>query len=90
MFIPDRNFINPGSRFLSIPDPTKGQGVKSLFSYLFCSYKYHKIENYFIFEQVLFTPKMATKFSKIWVWDQGSEIRDPKKVKVSTECCKAF
>jgi hypothetical protein len=47
--------------------------------------------NYFIFEMLkkkiwantflkiieLFTPKIVTKLSKIWVWDPGSEIRDP-------------
>jgi hypothetical protein len=26
-----------------------------------------------------FTQKIVTKLSKIWVWDQGSEIRDPEK-----------
>jgi hypothetical protein len=25
------------------------------------------------------TPKIGTKLSKIWVWDPGSEIRDPEK-----------
>jgi hypothetical protein len=50
------------------------------------------IENYFIFEMLkknvwanfqriieLFTQKFVTKLSKIWVWDPGSEIRDPEK-----------
>jgi hypothetical protein len=27
----------------------------------------------------LFTPKIVTKLSKLWVWDPGSEIRDPGK-----------
>jgi hypothetical protein len=27
----------------------------------------------------LFTQKFFTKLSKIWVWDPGSEIRDPEK-----------
>ncbi len=53
MFIPD-----PGPDFYPsrIPDPktamkeTLREGEKKLFSYLFCSHKYHKIENYFIFE----------------------------------------
>jgi hypothetical protein len=27
----------------------------------------------------LFTQKIVTKLSKIWVWDPGSEIRDPEK-----------
>jgi hypothetical protein len=57
-------------------------------SYLFCSNKFHKIEEYFIFEILkikilanfqriikFFALKIATKLSKIWVWDPGSEIR---------------
>jgi hypothetical protein len=27
----------------------------------------------------LFTQKIVTNLSKIWVWDPGSEIRDPEK-----------
>jgi len=27
----------------------------------------------------LFTQKIVSKLSKIWVWDPGSEIRDPEK-----------
>jgi hypothetical protein len=27
----------------------------------------------------LFTQKIVTKLSKVWVWDPGSEIRDPEK-----------
>ncbi len=27
----------------------------------------------------VFTQKFVTKLSKIWVWDPGSEIRDPEK-----------
>jgi hypothetical protein len=26
----------------------------------------------------LFTQKIVTKLSKVWVWDLGSEIRDPR------------
>jgi hypothetical protein len=26
----------------------------------------------------LFTQKIVTKLSKVWVWDPGSEIRDPR------------
>jgi hypothetical protein len=49
----------------------------------FCSHKYHKIANNFIFEQVkkfffvLFTQKIVIKLSKIWGWDPGSGIRGP-------------
>jgi hypothetical protein len=55
-----------------------------------CSHKFHKIANYFSFEVVkrkiwanfqrimeLFTQKIVTKLSKIWIWDPGSGIRDP-------------
>jgi hypothetical protein len=53
------------------------------------SYKFHKIYNYFSFEVLkkkiwanfrritVFLPKNC--HSKIWVWDPGSEIRDPEK-----------
>ncbi len=51
-----------------------------------------QIANYFSFEVLkkkilanfqklieLFTQKIVNKLSKIWVWDPGSEIRDPEK-----------
>ncbi len=85
---------DPGSWFLPIPDPesknsNKREGWKKICCYtFFCSLKFHKIGNYFIFEMLkkkilanfqriieVFTPKIVTKFSKIWVWDTGSEIR---------------
>jgi hypothetical protein len=50
----------------------------------FCSYKYHKTENYFQYEKakkmiltnslriyVLFTQTIVTRLSNIWVWDLG-------------------
>jgi hypothetical protein len=56
-----------------------------LFSFLLCSHIFHKIVNYFSFEMLkkkicanfqriiyLFTPKIVTKLSKIWLWDPGS------------------
>jgi hypothetical protein len=54
-FIPDPDFYpsripDLGSR---IPDPktaTKERGDKNFVSNLFCSHKFHKIENYLIFE----------------------------------------
>jgi hypothetical protein len=62
-----------------IPDPksaTKWGVKKNLLSYLFCSRKFHKIGNYWIFEMLkknwLFTQKIVTMLSKIWVWDPGS------------------
>jgi hypothetical protein len=68
-------FIHHGSR---IPDPTtetfeKGEKIVVLH---FCTHKYHKIENCFIFWAnlqriiVLRTPKN----SKIWVWDGDPRI----------------
>jgi hypothetical protein len=88
--------VYPGSWILiypsRIPDPgSKNSNNKDLLSYLFCSYKFHKIENYFIFEMLkkriwasfqriieLYTQKFVTKFSKIWVWDPGSGSRGQK------------
>ncbi len=89
MFIQD-----PGSWFLSIPDPgsriqqqhQKRRG-KTFFlcRTMFCSHKYHKIVNSFIFEQVkvfflpkhyvLFTQKCFIKLTKIWGWDPGSRVK---------------
>jgi hypothetical protein len=87
--------VYPGSRILilPIPDPKKKKkrGVKNISCLtIFCSHKFHKIENYLIFEMLkqiiwanfqrvieLFTQKIVNKLSKIWVWDLGSEIRDP-------------
>jgi hypothetical protein len=59
---------------------------------IFCSHKFKKIVNYFIFEMPkkiiwanfqiiieLFTQKIVNKLSKIWIWDPGSEIWDPEK-----------
>jgi hypothetical protein len=56
-----------------------------------CSHKFHKIENYFSFDVLkkkiranfqriieLFTQKIVTKLSKIWVWDPGSRIQGQK------------
>ncbi len=79
---------------LPIPDPgsknsNKREGWKKISCHtFFCSQKFHKIENYFIFDMLkkkiwanfpriieLFTPKISTKISKIWVWDPGSKIR---------------
>ncbi len=90
MFIPDPGswFLpipDPGSK-----NSNKRVKGKNLLSYLFCLHKFHIIENYLIFEMLkkkiwanfqriieLFIQKSVTKLSKIWVWDPGSEIRDP-------------
>jgi hypothetical protein len=47
MFIADSDFFPSW-----IPDQktaTKEKGEKNMLSYRFCSHKYHKIKNYFIF-----------------------------------------
>jgi hypothetical protein len=87
MFIPDPDFYPSQTR---IPDPntaTKERSEKNLLSLgtFLCSHKFHKIENYFIFEIIkkkiggnfqkiieFFTHKIVTGLSKIWVWDPGS------------------
>ncbi len=88
-------FTHPGSR---ISDPgsknrNKREGWKKIsWKTFFCSHKFLKIENYFIFGMrmkkiwanfqrilELFIQNIVTKLSKTWVWDPGSEIRDPKK-----------
>jgi hypothetical protein len=74
-----------------IPDPktaTKERVEKKLV--VINSHKFHKIVQYSIFAMLkknfwanfkriieLFTQKIVKKFSKIWAWDLGSEIRDP-------------
>jgi hypothetical protein len=87
MFFPDPDFYP--SR---IPDPktaTNERGEKKINCYtFFSSHKFHKIENYFIFEMLkkkiwanfqriieLFTQKFVTQLSKIRVGDPGSGIR---------------
>jgi hypothetical protein len=78
-------FTHPGSR---IPDPktaTKERGEKNCCHTLFCSHKFHIIENYYVFELLkkkiwanfqriieLFMQKIVIKLSKIWFWDPGS------------------
>jgi hypothetical protein len=58
--------------------------------YLLCSHKFHKIENYFIFEMLKekifgqFSKNYRTypkncHLSKIWGGGPGCEIRDPEK-----------
>ncbi len=55
-----------------IPDPrsknsNKREGWKQIYCHtIFCSHKFHKIQD-------LFTPKIVNKLPKIWVRDPGSE-----------------
>ncbi len=85
--------VYPGSRSLILTHPgsriqkqQQNRWVKKICSHtIFCSHKFHKIENYFIFEMLkgiiwanfqriveLFTQKITNKLSKIWVWVPGS------------------
>jgi hypothetical protein len=81
-------FTHPGSRISDPKTATKDRGEKNSFHTFFWSNKFHKVENYFTFERLkkkiwasfqrvtgLFTQKIVTKLSKIWVWDPGSEVR---------------
>jgi hypothetical protein len=86
-------FTHPGSRILDPKTTTKERGEKKLVvKPFFVATQIHKIVNYLIFEMLkkkiwanfqriieLFTQKIVTMLSKIWVWDPGSEIRDPEK-----------
>ncbi len=91
--IPDPAFYpsripDVGSR---IQKQLQKRGVKKNCCYtFFYSHKFNKIVNYLMFEMPnkkiwanfqriieLFTQKFVAKLSKIWVWDPGSEIRDP-------------
>jgi len=96
---------------LSIPDPgsripdlgsqiqiqQQKRGVQNFcLSYLFCSHKKHKIENFINFELVvkkkiwanlqrfleLSTQKVVIKLSKIWVWEPGSRIQGSKRHRI--------
>jgi len=65
-----------------------------LLSYLFCSHKYHNIENYFIFEQIkkrieAILLRIVTKLSKICVWDLNLVLKslDPD---LNPHWCKMF
>jgi hypothetical protein len=86
-------FTHPGSRILDpgSKNSNKRQEWKQfLCQTIFCSYKFHKTDYYFIFYMLkkkiwpnfpriieVFTQKNVTKPSKIWVWDPESGIRDP-------------
>jgi hypothetical protein len=87
---PRSRISDPGSR---IQKQQQKRGVKKICCHTFlCTHKFHKIEHFFSFEVLeknlwaniqriieLFTQKIVTKLSKIWVWDSGFGIRDPEK-----------
>jgi hypothetical protein len=82
MFIPDPDFypsliLDPGSKYSN-----KERGKKLfLLSYLFCSHKYHKIANHFIFyaeeKNLVHFPKFFTQKIVINSQKYGFGIRDP-------------
>ncbi len=84
MFIPDPDFYP--SRISK--NSNKREGGKNCCYTFLCSHKFHKIAHYFSFDvlkkkiwanfqriMVLFTQKIVTKLSKIWLWDPRSGIR---------------
>ncbi len=84
---PGSRISDPGSK-----NSNKRERWKKICYTFFCSHKFHKIEYYVIFEMLkkkiwanfhwivqVFTQKMFNMLSIIWVWDPGSEIRDPEK-----------
>ncbi len=98
MFIPDPGswFLpipDPGSK-----KQQQKRGVKKIWCHSFlCSHKFHKIVHYFSFEVLkkkiwanfqrileLFTHKIVTKLSKVWVWDPG--FRGQKGTGSATPC----
>jgi hypothetical protein len=87
MFIPDPDLPVSDAR-----SRIQKQQQKICCHTFLCNHKFYKIINYFSFEVLkkkiwanfqriieLFTQKIVTKLSEIWVWDPGSEIRDPEK-----------
>jgi len=49
MFIPDPDFIHPGSRISKTTRATKEKGEKNFVVLIFFCHRYHKIKNYYIF-----------------------------------------
>jgi hypothetical protein len=82
------NFTHPGSRIQK--QTTKERGKKFFCHTFFVATNFTKLQIILFFmlkkkiwsicQKIieLFTQKIVTKFSKIWVWDPGSEIRDPE------------
>jgi hypothetical protein len=84
MFIPDPDFYP--SRIPDPKTATRDRGENFFFCQtISCWHKFHKTEYYFIFDMLkkkkwpnfpeiieVFTQKIVTKPSKIWVWDPGS------------------
>jgi hypothetical protein len=73
-------FSYPGSRISDPKTATKERVKKNFWHTFFCGHKFHKVEHYFIFDMLkkkiwhnfprineIFTQKIVTKPSKIWV-----------------------
>jgi hypothetical protein len=94
MFIPDPEFYGTHPGWIPylrsrIQKQQQNRGVKKISCQIFfCSHKFHKIENYFIFEMLkkkirasfqriieFFIQRFVTNFSKIWVWDPGPGVK---------------
>jgi hypothetical protein len=82
---PGSRIQDPGSRIQDPKTATEERSEKHCCHTFLCSHKFHKIENYFSFEVLkkkiwanfqriieLFTQRIVTKLSKIWVWVPGS------------------
>ncbi len=71
MFIPD-----PGSWFLSIPDPgSKNSKLRGVKLFYFWNAEEKNLGKFWR-KYRTFYPKIVTRLSKICVWDPGSEIRE--------------
>jgi hypothetical protein len=88
---PRSRIPDPGSRISDPNTATKERGKKIVVIPFYVVTNFTKFENYFSFEMLkkkiwanfqriiaLFTQKIVTKLSKIWVWDPGSGILDPR------------
>ncbi len=86
---PESRFSDPGPRTPNPKTATKERGEKNMLSHLFCSHKYHKIENYFIlkcwrkkiwpsFQRItkLYKQKLSHSSQNMGL---RSEIQDPEK-----------
>jgi hypothetical protein len=86
--------LDPRSLLLPIPDPktvTKERGEKKIVIILFfivtnftklnIMFEMLKKKIWVNFQRIVevFTQKIFNMLSNIWVWDPGSEIRDPEK-----------
>ncbi len=93
MFIPDPDFCPSGSRISDLKTATKERGEKKFVVVPFLEVKkITKLKIILILNwwrknfgpvykelKELSNQKIVIRLSKVWVWDPGSEIRDPEK-----------